>query len=70
MPTLFTVIFCFLSFAALFSPSIEYSERLFASNFRAPQPPNSVVAEYQASYVQHKWDGAGISHIGYWNDLC
>lgn len=40
-----------------------YSERLFASDFREPNPPNNVVAEYQASYVQHKWDNTGISHI-------
>lgn len=40
-----------------------YSERLFASDFRAPQPPSSIIAEYQASFVQHKWDGTGISHI-------
>jgi hypothetical protein len=54
----------FLSFAVLICSSAGYSELLFASDFRAPQPPNAVVAEYQASYVQHKWDGTGISHIG------
>ncbi|CAF2476377.1 unnamed protein product [Rotaria sp. Silwood2] len=57
-------IFCFLSFVTVFNPSVGYSQRLFASDFRAPQPPDSIVAEYQASYVQHKWDGTGISHIG------
>lgn len=51
-------------FLIIFIESIvSYSERLFASDFRAPQPPNSVIAEYQAAYVQHKWDGTGISHI-------
>ncbi len=54
----------FLFFTALIYSSAGYSERLFASNFRAPEPPSAVVAEYQASYVQHKWDGTGISHIG------
>jgi len=63
MATVFTVIFCCLSFAALFHPSTELSQRLFASDFRAPQPPNPIVAEYQASFVQHKWDATGISHI-------
>ncbi len=53
-----------LSLVTLIDSSAGYSERLFAGDFRAPQPPNSVVAEYQASYVQHKWDGTGISHIG------
>lgn len=52
-----------LSLLSLFSFSFTYSERLFASDFRAPSPPTSVVAEYQASFVQHKWDGTGISHI-------
>ena len=58
------LLFGFLSFVTLIYVSNGYSERLFASDFRAPQPPNTVVAEYQASYVQHKWDGTGISHIG------
>lgn len=42
----------------------QYSQELFASNFRAPSPPDNILAEYQASYVQHKWDSSGISHIG------
>ncbi len=53
----------FLSFLTFFYSSIGYSQVLFASDFRSPEPPNSIVAEYQASYVQHKWDGTGISHI-------
>lgn len=54
----------FFSLMVLVCTSMGYSERLFASDFRAPNPPNTVVAEYQASYVQHKWDNTGISHIG------
>ncbi|CAF3480611.1 unnamed protein product [Rotaria sp. Silwood1] len=64
MPSFTMFILCFLSFVTLFNRSIGFSQRLFASDFRAPNPPNSIVAEYQASYVQHKWDGTGISHIG------
>jgi hypothetical protein len=64
MPTFFMFIICFLSFATHVYPSAGYSELLFASDFRAPAPPSSIVAEYQASYVQHKWDGDDISHIG------
>jgi hypothetical protein len=56
-------VICFLLFVSLFNPSIGYSERLFASDFRAPEPPSSIIAEYQAAYVQHKWDATGISHI-------
>jgi hypothetical protein len=59
---MFTLVF--LLFVTYFYSCAGYSERLFAGDFRAPEPPNSVVAEYQASYVQHKWDGTGISHIG------
>jgi hypothetical protein len=40
------------------------SVELFASDFRAPSPPSAVSADYYASYVQHKWDATGISHIG------
>lgn len=40
-----------------------YTQELFASDFRAPPPPSKILAEYQASYVQHKWDETGISHI-------
>ena len=50
--------------SSLVHSSDGFTEELFASDFRAPNPPNSVLAEYQASYVQHKWDGTGISHIG------
>lgn len=53
----------FLLFVTFICSSNGYSETLFASDFRAPQPPGTVVAEYQASFVQHKWDGTGISHI-------
>jgi hypothetical protein len=53
----------FLLFMSFIYSSTGYSQYLFASDFRAPQPPNSIVAEYQASFVQHKWDGTGISHI-------
>ncbi|CAF4127861.1 unnamed protein product [Rotaria magnacalcarata] len=61
----FTMIIVYiLSFVTLFNPSVGYSQRTFASDFRAPEPPAAVVAEYQASYIQHKWDGTGISHIG------
>jgi len=56
-------IYFFLIISLLFQPIRGYSERLFASDFRAPQQPNSIIAEYQAAYVQHKWDGTGISHI-------
>src|SRR5206468_2331485 len=55
--------FGFLLFVTLFYSVVGYSERLFASDFRAPQPPDSIIAEYQAAYVQHKWDGTEISHI-------
>jgi hypothetical protein len=54
----------FLPLMVLFNPSIGYSPNLFAGDFRAPSPPSAIVAEYQASYVQHKWDATGISHIG------
>lgn len=53
----------FICFIIFIESTIGYSERLFTSDFRAPQPPNSILAEYQAAYVQHKWDGTGISHI-------
>ncbi len=43
--------------------TIGTSERLFASDFRAPDPPTKIVADYQASFVQHKWYGTDISHI-------
>ena len=52
-----------LSCVTLFNPSVGYSQRLFSSDFRAPEPPATIIAEYQASFVQHKWDGTGISHI-------
>lgn len=44
--------------------SNAYSQQLFSADFRAPDPPSAIIAEYQASYVQHKWDETGISHIG------
>ena len=40
------------------------SQRLFASDFSVPQPPSALVVDYQATYVQHKWDATGITHIG------
>ena len=55
---------CSVLFMILVCSSEQYSQDLFASNFRAPSPPNALVAEYQASYVQHKWDATGITHIG------
>ena len=42
---------------------VGYSNKLFESNFRAPDAPADLLAEYQASYVQHKWDATGITHI-------
>ncbi|CAF0864149.1 unnamed protein product [Rotaria sordida] len=63
MLTFTVLIFCFLWFVTLFNPLVGSSERLFAGDFRAPDPPDSIIAEYQASYVQHKWDATGISHI-------
>lgn len=53
-----------IAFTALICSALGSSEGLFASDFRAPSAPPNIVAEYQASYVQHKWDGTGISHIG------
>ena len=50
-------------FSFFVTSSDGFTEELFANDFRAPDPPNSILAEYQASYVQHKWDGTGISHI-------
>lgn len=38
------------------------SKWFFDSSFRTPEPP-LLVAEYQANFVQHKWDGTGISNI-------
>ncbi|XP_037042053.1 uncharacterized protein LOC119078581 [Bradysia coprophila] len=52
----------FLTLSALLYSTSGTSERLFSSDFRAPNPP-AVLAEYQASFVQHKWDASGISHI-------
>lgn len=52
----------FLSLSSIIYSSYGASERLFTSDFRVPSPP-AVVAEYQASFVQHKWDASGISHI-------
>lgn len=52
-----------LVLATVLRSSVATSEQLFAGDFRAPQAPNALVADYQASYVQHKWDGTGISHI-------
>ena len=46
-----------------FSVVNGYSNKLFESHFRAPDPPAEILADYQASYVQHKWDGTGITHI-------
>ncbi|CAF1142529.1 unnamed protein product [Adineta steineri] len=63
MSACFPMVFCFLSFISLFYPTTEFSNNLFVGDFRAPQPPNSILAEYQAAYVQHKWDGTGISHV-------
>lgn len=51
-----------LSLTAFIYSSSGTSERLFSSDFRVPNPP-AVLAEYQASFVQHKWDASGISHI-------
>lgn len=48
---------------ASFIYSSNGTSRLFSSDFITPSPPNSVVAEYQASFVQHKWDATGISNI-------
>ncbi|CAF1260238.1 unnamed protein product [Didymodactylos carnosus] len=39
------------------------SQRLFAADFRAPDPPISIIAAYKGSFIQHKWDATGISHI-------
>lgn len=52
----------FLTLSTIICSSNGISERLFASDFHAPSPP-AVIAEYQASFVQHKWDATGISHI-------
>lgn len=38
------------------------SSLLFDSDFRTPEPP-TLIAEYQANFVQHKWDSTGVSHI-------
>lgn len=51
-----------LSFAALLYASTGTSKRNFDSNFQTPTPP-LLVAEYRAHFVQHKWDGTGISNI-------
>ena len=51
----------FLLFVATLHLSFQ-SERLFDGNFRPPLPPE-IVAEYEASFVQHKWDRTGISNI-------
>ncbi|CAF1081250.1 unnamed protein product [Adineta ricciae] len=64
MPSSIMYILCsFFSFTLLFHPSSGSSQHLFAGDFRAPQAPAAILAEYQASYVQHKWDATGISHI-------
>lgn len=52
----------FLTLAAIICFSNGISELLFANDFRAPSPP-ALIAEYQASFVQHKWDATGISNI-------
>lgn len=51
-----------LSFATFLYSSTGTSKWLFDSNFQTPEPP-LLVAEYQANFVQHKWDGTGISNI-------
>lgn len=51
-----------LSFATLLYSSTGTSKWFFDSNFQTPEPP-LLVAEYQANFVQHKWDATGISHI-------
>ncbi|UJR32752.1 hypothetical protein I4U23_020211 [Adineta vaga] len=63
MSSQLAIILCLLSFIVLIYPSIEFSQNLFSGDFRAPQAPNGIPASYQASYVQHKWDATGISHI-------
>lgn len=52
-----------LILTTLIYSSIGTSERFFSGDFQTPSPPESVVAEYRASFVQHKWDTSGISHI-------
>lgn len=52
----------FLLLSILICSTKGISERHFAGDFHAPSPP-AVTAEYQASFVQHKWDATGISHI-------
>ena len=42
---------------------LHYPEDYFASNFHTPELPESINAEYQASFIQHNWDGYGISQV-------
>lgn len=53
----------FLSFVTFIYYSTGTSVRLFSRDFRTPKPPHSILAEYQASFLQHKWDATGISNI-------
>ena len=55
---------CALPLLALIHVISGSSQKLFASDFSAPQPPAALLVDYQATYVQHKWDATGITHIG------
>ena len=58
-----TSVVIIILFSLLVTSSDGFTEELFANDFCAPDPPKTILADYQASYVQHKWDGTGISHI-------
>ncbi|CAF1081232.1 unnamed protein product [Adineta ricciae] len=42
---------------------VTASDEYFQADFQTPDPPESIVAEYQASFIQHTWDRYQTSQI-------